>query len=286
MTTEAVHTPATAAPRRTRSVKKPAVVVRPMAPTSSAPGSEAGQASADEATASAQPWRVLIRHYLAETNDVLSAAVLPSEGHVPEGLLSELAIHCVEFLAALLNAPDTSTQWEDRFASIDELQWARDSMLAVVALLGTKHDGTGTAGRAFRTVAQRLVIACEALKRASDITAMSRVLQASAAEPLQEDLPPPVRPEPAANQQSADDSKRVFSELAMHASTLRTFLFDARMDVEQCRDRGKAANNFLMAEYLCAFMGSVCDQMLNYRVAGGPAEWAVDRMIQTEGDAA
>jgi len=285
MTTEAVHTSVKAS-RRPRNPKKPAVAMPPMALAPSSPASDAGQASADQGTATAEPWRVLIRHYLKETHDVLSAAVLPSEGRVPEGLLSELAIHCLESLWALLNAPDTSTQWEDRFASIDVLQWARDSMLAVVALLGTKHDGTGTAGRAFRTVAQRLVIACEALKRASDITAMSSVLQASAAEPLQDDLPPPVRPEPAANQQSADDSKRVFSELAMHASTLRTFLFDARIDVEQGRDRGKAANNFLMAEYLCAFMGSVCDQMLNYRVAGGPAEWAVDRVLETAGDAA
>lgn len=285
MTTHTVHTSVEAS-RRPRNPKKPAVAMPPMALAPSSPASDAGQASADQGTATAEPWRVLIRHYLKETHDVLSAAVLPSEGRVPEGLLSELAIHCLESLWALLNAPDTSTQWEDRFASIDVLQWARDSMLAVVALLGTKHDGTGTAGRAFRTVAQRLVIACEALKRASDITAMSSVLQASAAEPLQDDLPPPVRPEPAANQQSADDSKRVFSELAMHASTLRTFLFDARIDVEQGRDRGKAANNFLMAEYLCAFMGSVCDQMLNYRVAGGPAEWAVDRMIQTQGNAA
>lgn len=285
MTTEAVHTSVEAS-RRPRNPKKPAVAMPPMALAPSSPASEAGQASADQGTAPAEPWRVLIRHYLKETHDLLSAAVLPSEGRVPEGLLSELAIHCAESLWALLNAPDTSTQWEDRFASIDELQWARDSMLAVVALLGTKHDGTGAADRAFRTVAQRLVIACEALKQGRDIAAMTSALQTPTAELSQDETPPPSRPVSAADRQSAEDSKRVFSELAMHASTLRTFLFDARMDVEQCRDRGKAANNFLMAEYLCAFMGSVCDQMLNYRVAGGPAEWAVDRVLETGGDAA
>ncbi|WP_152033810.1 hypothetical protein [Paracidovorax avenae] len=286
MTTETVHTPAAAAPRRMRKAEKPAVVVLPMARAPSAPAPEAGQASADQSTASAEPWRVLIRQFLTETHQVLYPAALPSEGRVPEGLLSELAIHCVESLEALLDAPDTSAQWKDGFATLDELQWARHSMLAVVALLGTEHDGTGAAGKTFRTVSQRLMIACEALKRTKDITAMSSALQASAAKLSQDEPPPPIRPGSAANQQSAEDSKRVFSELAMHASTLRAFLFDARMGVEHDGDKGRAANNFLMAEYLCTFMGSVCDQMLSYRVAGGPAEWAVDRLLETEGDAA
>ncbi len=205
---------------RERNAKKPAIGASPVAPAPSAPQPEAGRASAE-------PWRAVIRQFLTETHDVLFAAALPSDGIIPQGLPSELAVHCVGVLHALLDAPDTSVQWEDGFETYAQLQWARDSMRAAVALLGTEHDELHSVAEAYRVVCQRLVSACEALEQATDITAMSSALQVAAAKPFQEKPRPPIRREPEAEALDAAMAEAI-SDQAVRTTLLVDWCLKAR----------------------------------------------------------
>lgn len=270
-----------------------AIIARPAAgatlatPASPAQGRKATRGpaasrSAAKPESTVSDWRSLVRPVLDEAHDILLSATHPTAAPMPLGLPTELATHSVVALRELLTNEDDSAQWQHCIDTLHALQWPRHSMQAAVALLGSGDDESCDAADVYRLVSRRLDGVCTALELVHDLPAMSRELQQASVEPFREKLRPPIRREPAA---SADDSQRVFSELAQHASTLRDFLLDARHDVERTGDKCKAANNFLMAEYLCTFMGSVCDQMVNFDIAGGPAEWAINRSIQTEGGA-
>ncbi|SFE19595.1 hypothetical protein [Paracidovorax konjaci] len=241
-------------------------------------------------------WLPSARAALAVIASLLADIEEPPEGWTPCDTPCEL----ITIVACRLhNLPDDegSEAWQSRTDLLHELVWPRESLRAAVEL-GVSRGWSLTTPGAFghlMAATNKLGALCAALEEPNDV---ARQLQfaaicsgqdhatappSAAAKPFSDPPRPPIRREPAA---SVDDSQRVFNELAQHASTLRDFLLDARRDVESTGDKRKAANNFLMAEYLCTFMGSVCDQMVNYGIAGGPAEWAINRSIQTEGGAA
>lgn len=184
-------------------ISHPVAGAAPTTQGSSAHGRRTGRSAAarPRATSTASTaldWRLLLRPYLDETHDLLLSATHPVEGPMPLGLPTELATHSVVALRELLSAEDDSSVWEDGTTTLCALQWARCSMEAAVALLGTADDQSHGAADAYRAVSQRLAAACTALELTHDLSAMSHELQQATVKPFRDQLQPPIRRAPTA----------------------------------------------------------------------------------------
>ncbi|CAM3404087.1 hypothetical protein [Paracidovorax anthurii] len=258
-------TQATPAARKSKA-EKPAVGVPP---TTQAPISPA---------AGAADWQRPVRTALTQIAGLLDQLEEPAPGWGATDTPTELISHAARRVNNILRQEDGEDAWASSITMWDAILWPFESLRAAVEL-GALRGWAASTSEAFGL-----------LTAANDqLTALQKYVAAQPAaipKPFQEKPRPPIRREPEAARHSVNDTQRVFSELANQASTLRDFLLGARHDVERTGNHLKACNDFLMAEYLCAFIGSVCDQMVNYDVAGGPAEWAIDSSLQTDGGAA